>query len=297
MKIFINFANKKFASQQKLALKTARIFGGFDKVIGYTPENIDDDFWVKNEQILSQPKGAGLWLWKPYFIYKTLMEAKEGDYIFYLDSGYFFTHSVNYLVDVLEKSDQEIMSFQTYYPEEQWTKKSLFERMGCKGEEFEKTNQFMATMCLLKNSDRARRFVQEWLLLACDYANISDAENGDGGMEFVEHRHDQSIYSLLCKREGLSSFKAPYIFAELGAAYAVMKKTSLVYDCKLTFNFGSFANSNYPVMLQVNKPFNFLGLNLNLFFIPLVYFKVLNLIPFRSSAYNFLLRLGMKGLG
>lgn len=297
MKVFINFANEKFAKQQKLALKTARIIGGFDKVIGYTPEDIDGEFYKKNKIILSQKKGAGLWLWKPYFILKTLNMVGEGDFVFYLDSGYFMTKNADKLMGSLEKSGQDIMSFSTYYPEEQWTKKKLFEKMDCVSDNYIKTNQFMATMCLVKNTPRARRFISTWLELACDFENIADAGEGESqSPKFIEHRHDQSIFSLLCKKEGFLRFRAPYVFAEKGAAWAVKEKTAKVYGRLLDFDFQHFENSNYPTMLQVYKPFKFLGAEMNLFIVAYAYLKLLNVLPFGSRAYNTLLNLGIRGL-
>jgi hypothetical protein len=135
------------------------------------------------------------------------------------------------------------------------------------------------------------------LNLACEYDSASDAKVGDEQYaDFIEHRHDQSIYSLLCKKAKLVPFRSPFVFGELGAAYAVMKKTALVYKRNLQFNFVEFENSDFPTMLQVNKEFKFLGININVFFIPYIYFKILNIIPFKSKVYNFLLKIGTRGI-
>ena len=297
MKIFINFANEKFANQQKFALFTARLFGNFDKIIGYIPDDIDRAFAEKNKRILSETRGAGLWLWKPYFILRTLQEAKDGDYIFYLDSGIFMTKKIDLLIRALEKSGQSIMPFETYYPEIQWNKKSFLQKMGCDNDQYKKSNQFMSGLILIKNCDDSRRFFSDFLNLALVYENLSDALPGEEQYDdFIEHRHDQSIYSYLCKKTGLVSFRSAFVFGELGASYAVMKKTSLAYGRDLTFNFTEFKNSDYPTMLQVNKSFKFFGFNLNIYFIPYLYFKIMNIIPFKSRLYNFLLKLGTQGL-
>ncbi len=47
------------------------------KVLG--PENIGEDFKSKFSKILRKSRGGGYWIWKPYFIKKTLDEMKEGD--------------------------------------------------------------------------------------------------------------------------------------------------------------------------------------------------------------------------
>lgn len=297
MKIFINFANDRYQKEQDFALKTAKMFGNFDKIIGYGPSDIDEQFYQQNENILKIKRGAGLWLWKPYFILKTLNESSEGDYVFYLDSGFFMTKKIDWLIEALNKGSQDIMSFQTYYPEIQWTKKSLLQKMGCDSEEFLRSNQFLGGICLVRNSKASRKFFSEFIRLASELENIEDAKPSEMQYpEFIENRHDQSIYSLLCKKAGLVPFRTPFVFGEKGAAYAVMKKTSLVYKREMTFNFSDFSNSDYPTMLHVNKPFRFFGFNMNLFFVSYIYLKLLNVLPFESTLYNFLLKLGTQGL-
>lgn len=60
-----------------------------DLVKEYTPEDIDSSFKNDNVNIFKYKRGCGLWLWKPYFINKVINENKDGDYIFYCDSGGF----------------------------------------------------------------------------------------------------------------------------------------------------------------------------------------------------------------
>jgi hypothetical protein len=107
MKILINYADEKYKKAQKLNTWTGLHIAKFDKVYSYGPDNIDEDFYNKNKTILSQKRGNGLWLWKPYFIYKTLLECRDGDIIFYCDSGSFFIRKIQYLLNSLGK-DQRI---------------------------------------------------------------------------------------------------------------------------------------------------------------------------------------------
>ncbi len=53
--------------------------------------------------------------------------------------------------------------------------------------------------------------MKEWLSLCCDFELLSPAGLGkfdvpttDFGEAFVAHREDQSIFSLLCKKHGIS---------------------------------------------------------------------------------------------
>jgi hypothetical protein len=209
MKIYINYADKKFQKAQKFAEKMAKVNGDFDVVTTYSKEDIGPEFYQENKHILDQPRGGGYWLWKPHLICKKLSEINDGDYLFYSDSGAFFLKSVNVLIKELDKHNQDIMAFETPFIESQWTKKELFLKMKCEGDRFSKTNQIMASFWLIKKSNFSVIFFKEWLNYACDEENITDALNGNiiQRQDFIEHRHDQSISSLLYKKYKLNSFQ------------------------------------------------------------------------------------------
>jgi len=51
-----------------------------------------------------------------------------------------------------------------------------------------------------------RDFVNEWYNVGCDYHNIDDSPSIIKNLDsFIEHRHDQSIFSLLTKKYDLYS--------------------------------------------------------------------------------------------
>ena len=66
--------------------------------------------------------------------------------------------------------------------------------------------QRQAGLILFYVCDEVIQFVNEWYTLSSDYHNLDDSpsilENSAG---FREHRHDQSIFSLLTKKYNLFS--------------------------------------------------------------------------------------------
>lgn len=80
--------------------------------------------------------------------------------------------------------------------------------------EYIDNNQICATYIIVKNSDYSRRIIQEYYELCQDYGLISDAPsvNCDEYPEFVEHRHDQSIWSIACKRNNIKPYRDPSQF-------------------------------------------------------------------------------------
>ena len=52
-------------------------------------EFIDNDFAEANKYVLEESRGAGLWLWKPYLIFRLLYEFLEtDDTLFYMDTDF-----------------------------------------------------------------------------------------------------------------------------------------------------------------------------------------------------------------
>jgi len=91
--------------------------------------------------------------------------------------------------------------------EMQFTKKKLFEYLGCSTDE-RNSLQIQATWSMWKNSDDNRKIVKQWVELSS--AELDLWQNPIGTEEefcdFIEHRRDQSIFSILWKRSGNYSF-------------------------------------------------------------------------------------------
>jgi hypothetical protein len=210
----VNYSNEKYTHAQKINTKTALKIGRFKKVISYSPSDIDVDFWNKNKLIFEQARGGGYWLWKSYFIKKTLSEMNEGERLFYCDSGSLFINSIDQLLNCFE-STVDIMPFELQNIEKYWTKRDCFQLMCCDEPKILESKQIQATFCLWRKSNFSMRFVEEWLHYAQDERILTDIENQLGFsnyLGFVEHRHDQSIFSLLIKKYKIKAYRDPSQF-------------------------------------------------------------------------------------
>ena len=67
MNYLINYADQAFFQSRALN-SISGIQAGFDSVIQYQKKDMSSDFLSENKEILSKRRGAGYWLWKPYFI-------------------------------------------------------------------------------------------------------------------------------------------------------------------------------------------------------------------------------------
>ena len=68
------------------------------------------------------------------------------------------------------------------------------------------TYQRQAGVLLILVSDETRNLINEWYNLCCDYHLIDDTISINKNLNcFKEHRHDQSVFSLLTKKYNLYS--------------------------------------------------------------------------------------------
>lgn len=200
-KYHINFAKGRYLEAQKYCSMSAKNVG-FDNIISYTSSDIDIEFYNKNKNILNNPRGAGYWLWKPYFINKTLELMEYGDLLVYSDSGSFYKSSVQPLIDKILLDKNGVLSFELKgLFEKEYTKRDAFVIMGLDDPKYTETSQREATYIWIIKNDFTIKLIKEYLNYAQDERvitdNISENKNYDA---FKDHRHDQSIWSLLCKK-------------------------------------------------------------------------------------------------
>ena len=205
--VLLTYSNEAYEKSKRKCVWTAKHIAGFDKVISTNPSFLDKDFIKENEAILSFKRGAGLWLWKPYIIFKTLCELDDGDFLFYCDAGACFVRSIWPIINSIK---QDVWCCDIPTIEEEFTKEECFAYMDCDSVQYRKTNQRIATfMCFRKTQDSVA-FVKEWLKLCKTFQLISPAESIRYKDHILySHREDQSIFSLLTKKQGIQSHKIP----------------------------------------------------------------------------------------
>jgi hypothetical protein len=208
---FITFATPDHMSFAEANLKSALEVGSFDTAKIYTMNDIDDHFKAKNTHILNQSRGSGYWIWKPYIILKKLLEIEEGDILCYNDSKYLWSKNIKqFETDVLTGKNIGVYlnkPNEPTYIEKEFTKFDAFVLMNISHENNFRnnvinTNQVWAGFILLRKSFNPIRFIGEWLTYVQDHRIVTDSLSifGPENISFRDHRHDQSILSLLCKK-------------------------------------------------------------------------------------------------
>ena len=175
----------------------------FNDYIIYTDKYLKTDtpFWNKHSSFIENNKrGYGYWLWKPYIIMKTLNTMNNGEVLLYLDGGCeVFKGDMNSLIEKCIKND--IVYTLTGTLEKEYTKTDLLIEMGLNNDKIKDGPQYQASAIFLKKNEKIMKFVKEWYLLCCNYHLIDDSDSiKENDSIFIEHRHDQSVFSLLVKK-------------------------------------------------------------------------------------------------
>jgi hypothetical protein len=213
-KILITFYTEDYFIAKNSLIKSS--YNYFDEIKDYSTDSIDYDFFIKNEHILREKKGAGYWLWKPYFIYKTLINCEYGDIVFYVDSGNIFVNDPNEIFnhtesDIILFDNRDGMKNGEYAKNYISCKKDCFVLMGCDSDEYINGTHLNASYQIYKKSKNSLDFVYEYLNFCQNENILKDSENlfGENYLGYYDHRHDQSVLSLLAIKNNIKPLVDP----------------------------------------------------------------------------------------
>ena len=203
----------------------------YNKVNILTPKNFNLEEKNKINVLLSKGKkrGYGYWFWKPLLLYKILKNLNEGDIVHYLDIGFHinlnFKNRFNYYIKKLRDNKNWLLAFQ-YYPlrkynsklakfpdryEYQYTKKDLFNYFKVsKNKKITHSPQFHAGNFFIKKNIKSKKFLEDWIkVFEKNFGLIDDTPSKTKNFNgFIENRHDQSVFSILCKKNFINSLSA-----------------------------------------------------------------------------------------
>lgn len=204
---FITYGDDKYRAQRKFLKQTAIDSNFFDEVKIFSPAAIDPIFAKRFKTILEQSKGGGYWIWKPYLIKKILDTLPEDDILIYADAGCLINKSGkkrfhDYLT-LLKATDTGTIAFELPHKENEYTKQEVFDYFNTTTEIIN-SNQLIATVIMLRKCQHATQLIDKWYDTL--YENLSlFTDQKDAALQqksFIDHRHDQSIFSVLRKTHG-----------------------------------------------------------------------------------------------
>ncbi|REL31940.1 hypothetical protein [Thalassotalea euphylliae] len=209
---FVSYAAGTFENNIPLNRLFAKLFLRPKTITYHCRKDLEQTtFYLTNKDILNELRGAGYWAWKPYYILECMKNVPEGDLIIYHDCGFGYRFKHFIYPRLLIKFAEQYGSFPgVFIPEhganKKWTKQFAFQQLGCEQSRYREQPQIQATFSIWKNSPKNREFIQAWLAACTDRALVTDDEvtGIDNDVEFVEHRHDQSLLTLLALKAKLT---------------------------------------------------------------------------------------------
>lgn len=209
---FVAYGNERFKNSIQRIENEAKKFDIFEKIWIFREDDLkkDHSFWKKHENFIQNNKrGGGYWIWKPYLVLKVMNSVKDGEIILYCDSGCTLDSKyqkkiLNY-VQQMKNHGSTQLAFIQGEAEARRTKMDLLRRMNYDETEVQLSSpQLMATVFFIVNNRENRELVKKWYELSIEnnYHFVDDTSSIlPNDRRYVEHRHDQSIGSILRKRQ------------------------------------------------------------------------------------------------
>lgn len=215
--IGLSFADGKNCTFDRI-LEEMETCGYFDRHHTFHRNRLSVEWLDKwGDFVNNNKRGYGYWLWKSYIIRTVLESVCDGDILVWLDSGMHIKPNCGAAVltqyyQRLIASEHDVMSFEIKYEAAHWTKRDAMDIV-CSRHKHARSaiaraspRQNCGGIMMFQKSAKSMEFVTEWETI-CHleggrYITDEPSRNGPEAPGFREHRHDQSIFSLLCKTLG-----------------------------------------------------------------------------------------------
>lgn len=211
--VLANLSNKPFEKSRLNLNRSARRHGineirsfDFDKDI------VGSAFYSNHRSILSHKRGIGYWLWKPYIILEVMKSIDEGDVVIYADCGIEIIDDLTPLIEICEEREPILLFANHNFLNAQFTKRDCFVEMGCDEERYWYSLQCDAAFMLFRKTKFTMHFLTRWMnyceqeQVLTDQPNLCGRPNLPG---FVDHRHDQSVISILAEKYHINLYRKP----------------------------------------------------------------------------------------
>lgn len=219
-RVFCTFADSRLKLSLQRIEKQAYAMTAYDQIFIYDESKLDNAFVSKfTDQLKLGSRGYGYWSWKPQVILQTLAEMDDGDVLQYTDSGCHLNPNgrerlLEYF-EITKCASSGILSFRTKNASEisageklyqnleyKYNKGDVFDYFGVlENKEITHTPQFEGGIVFMRKDENTIKFVKQWInTFETNFDFINDSPSVIPNFPgFVDHRHDQSIYSVLCK--------------------------------------------------------------------------------------------------
>ncbi len=203
------YADENMTTSQDRCIKSAGKYGITDGHAWSRELIRQTEFYQLNKETLDAPRGSGFWLWKPYIIYKAMLDMDDGDILLYMDAGVELINDPQYIINVMT---EDVFLFGNNYSHLEWCKGDVLatilpitnhDEYGYKYVDYT-IKQVQASVIFIRVSKFSREFIKSWLCY-CMLPNMINDEPSKvpNYPTFREHRHDQACLTSISIKYGL----------------------------------------------------------------------------------------------
>ena len=261
---FLTFASSDLEKSLNRITKEANDLNFYDSILSYSEIDLETDFKNFFEKYLKYGvRGFGYWCWKPQIILQVLDKMDVGDILQYSDVGCHLNKKgldrLSQYFELTKLSEKGILAFQNKLPEYplkydgremlnyleyEWVKGDLIDFFNVReNEKILNTPTIGAGVFFIRKCEQSVDIIKKWLdIIKINFNYINDAESNSRNFDgFIEHRHDQAIFSILCKLNYIETLSAYEYY----------------YPSKENLNIPDWSMlSNFPIWAKRDKKYN-----------------------------------------
>lgn len=221
-RVLVTFTDQRMKVARRRLCRQAQEMDVYTDIVGASQKDLDPGFRHRFQQFLTpEHRGFGYYSWKPQIVLQTLERLNEGDLVHWIDSGCHLNPAgrgrLQEFFAMAKEAPSGIQGFACLPPngslfyrdrqfpdqgESLWTKGDLLDRLAVRDKpEITGSQQLGATTFFVRKCPASMDFIRHWIrVFSEDFSMIDDRPSRSPNLEgFIEHRHDQSIYSILGK--------------------------------------------------------------------------------------------------
>ena len=234
MNYLVSFADSRMHRSLLRLSRQADMLKFFDNTYLLNEDDLSSKFKEKfKEKLILGSKGYGFWCWKPEVIINILDKINDGDCLLYIDSGcHLNIHGKKRLLEyfsLVKMEDKGVIAFQAVEPNREnsnlifdgrklrnlknykWIKGDILDYFNVRNNTTIINSQEIAGgVFLIKKCKLSISIIQEWQkIIYNQFDLISDKPSVSPNLPgFVENRHDQAIWTLLCLKHNVKILSA-----------------------------------------------------------------------------------------
>lgn len=230
-KTLLTFASSDMTRSVRRLCRQAEEMGVFDTIIGSDERDLSGDFQKRfQEHLKRNTRGFGYWCWKPQIVLQSLRDMNDGDVLLYLDAGCHLnihgTWRMKNYIDMIQDAPSGVLGFQARVPELpfsydgrklldlrdcRWIKGDLLDHFDLRTrEDILQSQTIGAGIIFFRKCEQTLALLDAWkTVIETDFSLLDDTPSiSENHPEFVAHRHDQAIFSILGKLNEIETVSA-----------------------------------------------------------------------------------------